>query len=51
MWHEQVTQARSDRAVNGWVKEANTKLGVARLDMGDTCTALESIMPLSLEFS
>jgi hypothetical protein len=38
-------------AIHRWGKEANTKLGVARLDMGDTCTALESIMPLILEFS
>ena len=38
-------------AINRWGKEANTKLGVARLDMGDTYTTLESIMPLILEFS
>jgi hypothetical protein len=38
-------------AINRWGKEANTKLGVARLDMGDTNTTLESIMPLILEFS
>jgi hypothetical protein len=38
-------------AINRWGKEANTKLGVARLDMGDTCTALESVVPLMLEFS
>jgi hypothetical protein len=38
-------------AINCWGKEANTKLGVARLDMGDTYTTLEVIMPLILEFS
>jgi hypothetical protein len=38
-------------AINRWGKEANTKLGVARSDMGDTYTTLESIMPLILEFS
>jgi hypothetical protein len=38
-------------AINQWGKEANTKLGVARLDMGDTYTTLDSIMPLILEFS
>ena len=38
-------------AINRWGREANTKLGVARLDMGDTYTTLESIMPLILEFS
>jgi hypothetical protein len=41
-------------AINRWGKEANTKLGVARLDMGatyTTYTTLESIMPLILEFS
>ena len=38
-------------AVNRWGKEANAKLGVARLDMGDTHTALEAIVPLTLEFS
>jgi hypothetical protein len=38
-------------AINRWGKEANTKLGVARLDMGDTYTTLDSIMPLILEFS
>jgi hypothetical protein len=38
-------------ATNRWGKEANAKLGVARLDMGDTHTTLESIMPLILEFS
>jgi hypothetical protein len=38
-------------AINRWGKEANTKLGVARMDMGDTYTTLEAIMPLILEFS
>ena len=38
-------------AINRWGKEANTKLGVARMDMADTYTTLESIMPLILEFS
>ena len=38
-------------AINRWGREANTKLGVARLDMGDTYTTLDSIMPLILEFS
>jgi hypothetical protein len=38
-------------AINRWGKEANTKLGVARLDMGDTYTTLDAIMPLILEFS
>ena len=38
-------------AINRWGKEANIKLGVARLDMGDTYTTLESIMLLILEFS
>ena len=39
-------------AIHRWGKEANTKLGVARLDdMGDTYTTLESITPLILEFS
>jgi hypothetical protein len=38
-------------AIHRWGKEANTRLGVARLDMGDTYTTLDSIMPLILEFS
>jgi hypothetical protein len=38
-------------AINRWGREANTKLGVARMDMGDTYTTLEAIMPLILEFS
>ena len=39
-------------AIHRWGKEANTKLGVARLDdMGDMYTTLESITPLILEFS
>ena len=37
-------------AINRWGKEANTKFGVARMDMADTHTTLESIMPLILEF-
>jgi hypothetical protein len=37
-------------AINRWGKEVNTKLGVARLDMGDIYTTLEAIMPLILEF-
>ena len=37
-------------AINRWGKEANTKLGVARMDMADTYITLESIMPLMLEF-
>jgi hypothetical protein len=38
-------------AINRWGKEPNTKLGVAQLEMGDTYTTLESLMPLILEFS
>jgi hypothetical protein len=36
--------------VSRWGKEANVKLGVARMDMADAHTTLESVMPLILEF-
>ena len=38
-------------AINRWRKEASTKLGVVRMDMADTYTTLEFIMPLIMEFS
>jgi hypothetical protein len=34
-----------------WGKEANTRIGVPRLDMVDTYSTLDAIAPLVLEFS
>ena len=39
------------KAINRWGKEANTLVGVPRLDMPDTYTTLRAILPLVLEFS
>jgi hypothetical protein len=38
-------------AVARWGKEANTKTGVARMDLPDACTALDAIAPQALMFS
>lgn len=38
-------------AINRWGREANTLTGAPRMDMQDTYTTLDAIMPLVLEFS
>jgi hypothetical protein len=38
-------------AIARWGKEANTRIGVPRLDMVDTYSTLDAIAPLVLEFS
>jgi hypothetical protein len=38
-------------AIHRWGKEMNATTGAPRMDMQDTCTAIDSICPLVLEFS
>jgi hypothetical protein len=38
-------------AIHRWGKEMNATTGVPRMDMQDTCTTIDSICPLVLEFS